>query len=529
MWQLYWLRGLAMRTRVSKTAVLFLTLFFLRALSIHAVDIDALQEKIRRQEERLNDLQSRRNGANRTRENGYETGGDPFPLFVRDSAGWLRRWEAYYRDSDNGQPDIAVCPFIASVDSGDKKFGFIDSSGKIVIPPTYTQVLDTDPAGMTRVFNGEKMGCVDGNGKETIAPALRRIFRFASNGLAPVCSSPPEQFSYGVIDRDGNDVIPVLPVVHPAYECIGSFSGGLAYFKRADKYGFIDESGNVAIQPFFDQAGTFDRAGMAVIGTGGRYALVSREGKLMTEFRYDRIWGFRGGEELTLFRRNGNYGYLDRAGNEAIPPVFSRAGFFSANGLAPCELNGKYGYIDKTGEFVIQPKYEQVTHFTDKGVATVCLDGKFGAIDSRENTILPFVFATLRLDHWPAATIADRGSGTEYIDEHGETFDHIRIFKNGLTMKVRDGIGEYINKNGETVLRFEIRGDLRIVRNASGDLLFPSQEAVDRAMIRDGEKNGPDKQTARKGMRLTKNQTDTWIMQHPWLDRADQDALRREW
>src|SRR5438270_284384 len=83
------------------------------------------------------------------------------------------------------------------------------------------------------------------------------------------------------------------------------------------KFGYINRSGKVAIQPQFDDAEEF-ADGYAPVKLANRW------------------------------------GYVDSGGKLAIAPQFDMADPFS-DGRAMVGLGPKLGYIDKTGKFVINP------------------------------------------------------------------------------------------------------------------------------------------------------------------------------
>ena len=66
-------------------------------------------------------------------------------------------------------------------------------------------------------------------------------------------------------------------------------------------------------------------------------------------FGYDDFFA----EGLQVLYKGNYYGFLDTAGNEAIPFVWDHAENF-ANGLACVEKDGKMAYIDHDGNIVWQ-------------------------------------------------------------------------------------------------------------------------------------------------------------------------------
>ena len=93
----------------------------------------------------------------------------------------------------------------------DGKYGFIDESGKEVVPFEYDLAAD---------FSGG-LALVKRNGK------------------------------WGRIDKTGNVVVPL------EYDSVGPFSEGLAAVEQNEKCGFIDKTGNVVIPLEYESAGRF--------------------------------------------------------------------------------------------------------------------------------------------------------------------------------------------------------------------------------------------------------------------------------
>lgn len=79
-----------------------------------------------------------------------------------------------------------------------KKWGFIDSTGGVVVSPKYNEV-ENFSDGLARVRKGQKWGLIDTSGKEIIRPMFDWIYDF-ENGKAKVKSDGAE----GYIDRYGN-------------------------------------------------------------------------------------------------------------------------------------------------------------------------------------------------------------------------------------------------------------------------------------------------------------------------------------
>lgn len=85
-------------------------------------------------------------------------------------------------------------------------------------------------------------------------------------------------------------------------------------------------------------------------------------------------------ECLARVRRGNQWGFIDTAGREVVPPQYEDAGDFH-EGLAAVQLNGQWGFIDTTGRTVVPFEYEDAGDF-HAGLAAVCKDGQWGFIDT---------------------------------------------------------------------------------------------------------------------------------------------------
>ena len=189
--------------------------------------------------------------------------------------------------------------------------------------------------------------------------------------------------------------------------------------KVSGKWGYVDASGELVINPQFDYADDF-KEGRALICLGKpctwwdsdsptdqRWGYIDASGKMVITPQYGAAASFSEGlasvctgdcssKSIKPFSR----GYIDRDGKIAIPMQFGIASSFS-EGLAQvcigkCQweegrgYSGKFGFIDHSGHFVINPQYDNAWDFKN-GFAKVIMgngdDAKTGYIDKTGKTI----------------------------------------------------------------------------------------------------------------------------------------------
>lgn len=143
---------------------------------------------------------------------------------------------------------------ISKEEKCERKYGFSDRFGKVVIKPIYDNVgIFSD--GLCPVQINEKFGVIDKTGKLVI-PA---IYDHLGQSFEEKRISFFLDGKCGVLDEQGNVVI------QPTYNRIYPFKNGFAVTQQGIKYGFIDMNGKVLFEPQFDSASRFGTEGLAQV------------------------------------------------------------------------------------------------------------------------------------------------------------------------------------------------------------------------------------------------------------------------
>lgn len=235
------------------------------------------------------------------------------------------------------------------------KFGFIDLTGKEVIPLKYEAAGDF-LEGLAPVYLKEKIGFIDKTGKEVIPLKYDYLSDF-HEGLASV----RQNNKWGFIDKTGKEVIPCK------YNLAADFSEGLASVDLKNKWGFIDKTGKVVIPIIYDDVRSFNE-GLASVTLNDKSGFIDNTGKVVIPLIYESAGLFN--EGLAVVGKNGYYGCIDKTGNEIIPFKYESFNRYFKEGLLAVKLNDLWGYIDKTGKEIIPFKYQFAGTF-DNGVALV--------------------------------------------------------------------------------------------------------------------------------------------------------------
>lgn len=138
----------------------------------------------------------------------------------------------------------------------EKKMGFVNSKGEWVIEPAYEKV-KSFVDGLAPVANGKMWGFINEKGEMIIESSYRDAEIFAE-GMAPVKNK-----KWGFINKAGKLVIPMEYDITAGLAFISGnvskgFVNGLARVKSKKGWGFMDTSGKLLADKWFENAEPFE-------------------------------------------------------------------------------------------------------------------------------------------------------------------------------------------------------------------------------------------------------------------------------
>lgn len=257
----------------------------------------------------------------------------------------------------------------------DGRWGYIDKSGSVVIAPIYAQIMGDSEGDQSAFHDGLAMvevaddripprkGFIDRTGKLVIPARFTYVYPF-SEGLAAATESQDGESGWGFIEKDGNWVIP------PGFDWASSFEFGLAPVNRKRDCGYIDKTGVQVLKldsppPPEDCASAWGdfTDGLSRWRFGSHYGFINRAGQTVIPPRFDLTFGFS--EGLAAVEIGKHWGFIDTSGKTVIPlQDFSDVKPFH-NGLSRVVVKKRgVGYIDRAGRFVWGP-LEMSDHTAD--------------------------------------------------------------------------------------------------------------------------------------------------------------------
>ncbi len=246
-------------------------------------------------------------------------------------------------------------------------------------------------------------------------------------------------------------------VIEPQFERADEFTSiGYARVRVNGKYGFIDLNGKYICEPKYDYAEDFSEYGLAAVRVGSKMGYINTKGKLVI----DAVWGSAGAFDITGYAYvwDGNSYIIDDRGRivENSEDIVFIGDLWFVNGLAPYRSDEKVGYVNKKGEIVIEPKFDLVSEFKDDGTAWVILDGKWGKIDKSGEFVIEPKFDSVSADTESDLLAAKIDGKWGYINSQCEfviepKFDFAYDFYDDRALVKLDEKFNYIDKTGEFV------------------------------------------------------------------------------
>lgn len=338
----------------------------------------------------------------------------------------------------------------------------------------------------------KKCGFIDTTGKEIIPPQYDEVSNF-SEGLAKVTQITGNRGYFGIggdkhsgfIDKTGKVLIPISDTYEYGY----GFHSGLVFFKSDEKSGFMDKTGKIAfLLPQGISSVEHFSDGLVKIKNheNNKYGFMDTQGNIVIPTQYDNALDFSNG--LAAVKQGDVWGYVDKTGKEVIPLQYRNANSFGENVATVEKSLGNYVIIDKTGKEIRESEYansefhEELTSFSEyqfektknkQGEQDFRSKKLVGFMDKNGKKVIPAQYrkvyafsdglAAVLPDNSTVQTafgeVIKNGSGWGYIDKTGKMvikpqFGDVEKFTDGLARVTKNGEECFINKKGKVVIRF---------------------------------------------------------------------------
>lgn len=278
--------------------------------------------------------------------------------------------------------------FVATVP--DTNYRTADEFGNIFSPIPDLADAGSFNEGLAPIKNksAQKFGFIDSTGKHVIPCQFDEVSPF-KNGMARVGKVIGGKLLGGYIDKTGKTILPL------EYERLGVFSDGFGLIKTAEGYFYIDKTGKKIPPPdakwnvvseFNDGLAfgtTYTQENMNYTREYQYFNNKFEKQFSIVAYEATNFWG-----NFAIARLDpGNYCVIDRKGKKVKDlPVYEGMNNFG-DGMFAAKLRGKWGYLNEKGEPVTAMIYDSVSTFID-GFARVKQNGKWGLINRKGAVVI---------------------------------------------------------------------------------------------------------------------------------------------
>lgn len=234
--------------------------------------------------------------------------------------------------------------------------------------------------------NGTKWGYVSSSGAIVIGETYKKVSGFTNSGFAAVMNDEDE---YQIIDTTGEIKYTDSRKAERTITDMGLYSCDKIAAQINGKYCYM----NLEFEPLFgnyDFATTFAND-YAAVQDGDKWMIISSSGEQVGSATFDDIKydgalvAFRNG--VGFAKKDGKYYLINTNGDIICDTAFEDARAFSSEGYAAAKYEGSWGFVDTTGKFIINPQYMDARSFTN-GLAAVTNGEKWGYINENNDLVI---------------------------------------------------------------------------------------------------------------------------------------------
>lgn len=281
----------------------------------------------------------------------------------------------------------------------------------------------------------------DNPGSSFVSKAWKRIYALEIKELSPesIAAFTLKYPNYPYLDQLQEEYDLVTTRFYPVY--------------NGEKWGFIDEKGNLKVKYRFDFVEPFKES-LALVGLGDSIAFINKSGRFINDELFEDGFSFKRGFAVVMI--DGNYGVINRLGEWIIPPEYDDVGEFSG-GMFYLLKDDLYGYANQEGEVVIELKFSDANDFMN-GRAVVAQNEQYGIIDVNGEFLSELKYdwidgfkkpgnpSRFRIDQ-EFGLLSPGGSEVDSV-----LYDQIGEFSEGKALFAKETSYGFINTYGDTVI-----------------------------------------------------------------------------
>lgn len=298
------------------------------------------------------------------------------------------------------------------------KFALFTNQGKALTAYLYDQMISDNQQKLFRVtIKGEgknkKTGFINYQGKIVIPIKYDEMGFFYDypNVNARIGKH------HGILNPQGKVVVPFK------YDYAYHLGKKLILLRKGKKKGVVTQQGVTVLPVKYHKVNSlllFNK--LIAAGTGNKTGLFDMQGKQVLPIKYSKIEAAK--TLIRLTSPEGKTGLADSLGKLLIAPQYDHINpYYLSNGLMPARRDDKWGYVNTEGKETVKCTYESCGQFR-RGIAIVKLKGKWGAINTQNTLVIPCEYDYITssdIDRSPQYILAQKDKKYGMLNLKGET------------------------------------------------------------------------------------------------------------
>lgn len=281
-----------------------------------------------------------------------------------------------------------------------EKWGVIDQTGKIIIEPTYDEMI-TIPSVKNDLFicvydvdytnDTYKTKVIDSKNKEKFTgyDLVEVIENKDSNNILwyeEEVLKVNKDGKYGLIDYNGKEILPIQ------YDSIEALEGVKNSFviKKEEKVGLCDNRGDIIIEPEYKEIkaiGDDYKNGYVVVNSDNKYGLIDFTKQIILETKYEEVKPVVA-SNMYVVKENGKLKVINKDLETLVENKFDDVKQLNNENIVFVK-NKKYGIMNVEGNIKTKAEYDSIEYIFDNYYIAK-KSSKYGIINVENETILPF-------------------------------------------------------------------------------------------------------------------------------------------
>lgn len=314
-------------------------------------------------------------------------------------------------------------------------------------------------------------GYANSKGEIVIPAQYYKCYKFSNEGFAPIYDTQKRQYHF--IDTKGQILTTEISgfKLQDAFGIdISGFKDGLVPVRVGLKWGYMNTSGQLAIEAKYDEVTEFNE-GYASAVLDGKSVVLDLKGTAISVDITERIVMKEFSEKYAIFRAaDWRLGFIGTDGKVAIPARYESVGHFSGGLAWAKDENRKLGYINSKGEWMIKPQYNGGKDFDKESGFARVKEGDQWFYISKTGEVLKVDTETYG-DFCNGLAEGKKDGKVGFFNTKGEwvitpQFEGVRDFKNGFAAAKLNGKWGFIDTQGNWIVlpQFANVKDLELIK-----------------------------------------------------------------